>query len=197
MLLFFSWLFRVNLESSVHTGTGQIRGVLAKSDPSSDGGVLTNHLQSLPLLAKVDPDVLPGHSQVGAAGVEAEILHFVAVIQLERLEILQFPEIPEFDTGVLPSSCQIVTWTVSYKLFHFFPINFSLTVFWEWECWDLALALVLEVGHVQLLLQVPDLHVGVTRPGPEDQTVRVELNNNFMKLNLKHSHMYVLKQMKL
>ena len=101
--------FGVNLESPVHAGTGQVCGILSKPDPSGDGGVLPHHLQSLPLLAKVDPHVLPGHGQVGTAGVEAEILHFITVVQLERLEVLQFPEIPELDAGVLPSGGQIVT----------------------------------------------------------------------------------------
>ena len=60
--------------------------------------MLPHHLQCLPLFAEVNPHVLPGHCQVGTAGVEAEILHFIAVIQLQRLEILQFPQVPELDT---------------------------------------------------------------------------------------------------
>ena len=71
--------------------------------------MLARHLQGLPLLAEVNPHVLPGHCEVGTGGVEAEILHFITVIQLERLEILQFPQIPELDAGVLPSRSQIVT----------------------------------------------------------------------------------------
>ena len=102
-------LFRVNLESSVHTGAGQVGGILSEPHPGSNGGVLARHLQGLPLLAEVNPHVLPGHCKVGTAGVEAEILHFITVVQLERLEILQFPQVPEFNAGVLPSSGQIVT----------------------------------------------------------------------------------------
>ena len=102
-------LFRVNLESSVHTGTGEVRGVLSEPHPGGNGGMLAHHLQGLPLLAEVNPHVLPGHCKVGTTRVEAEILHFISVIQLERLEILQFPQIPKFDAGVLPSSGKIVT----------------------------------------------------------------------------------------
>ena len=71
--------------------------------------MLARHLQGLPLLAEVNPHVLPSYCEIGPAGVEAEILHFISVIQLERLEILQFPQIPKFDAGVLPSSGKIVT----------------------------------------------------------------------------------------
>ena len=71
--------------------------------------MLARHLQGLPLLAEVNPHVLPGHCEVGTGGVEAEILHFITVNQLESFGTLQFPEIPEFDGGILPSSGKIVT----------------------------------------------------------------------------------------
>ena len=46
---------------------------------------------------------------------------------------------------------------------------------------------MLEVGDVQLLLQVPDLDVGVPSTSSEDQTVRVELNIFFIR-NLLLAH---------
>ena len=51
----------------------------------------------------------------------------------------------------------------------------NLTILREGECRDLALSLVLEVGHVQLLLQVPDLDIRVSGSSAKDQTVGMEL----------------------
>ena len=42
-----------------------------------------------------------------------------------------------------------------------------------------------EVGHVALLLQIPDLDLGVASPGTEDQTIRMELETSInLTLNI-------------
>ena len=90
------------------------------------------YLEFIPLLAEIDPDIRAGHRQVRAAAVEAEVLHLVAVLQLQRLEILQFPQIPELDAGVVRGGGQVVA------------------VLREGEGGDLA-GVAREVGHVRLL----------------------------------------------
>ena len=67
------------------------------------------YLEHVPLLAEIDPDVRPGHGQVGAAGVKAEVLHLVALVQLQCSEVLQLSQIPELHTAVISSSGQVVT----------------------------------------------------------------------------------------
>ena len=102
-------LLGIDLQSPVHAGAGQVGGVLPEPHARGDGGVLGDDLESVPLLAEVDPHVGPGHSQVGAAGVEAEVLDLVSLVERQSLEVTKFPEIPELDTTVLRSSGQIVT----------------------------------------------------------------------------------------
>ena len=68
-------LLGIYLECSVHASAGQVLGVLSESDPGGDGGVLADHLESLPLLAEVHTHVRPRHRQERAARVEAKILH--------------------------------------------------------------------------------------------------------------------------
>ena len=53
----------------------------------------------------------------------------------------------------------------------------SLTVLGECQGRDLTHSVVLEVRHVELLLEVPDLDHVVAGPGTEDETVRVELES--------------------
>ena len=53
----------------------------------------------------------------------------------------------------------------------------SLTVLGECQGRDLPDSVVLEVCHVELLLEVPDLDHVVAGPGAEDETVRVELES--------------------
>ena len=67
------------------------------------------YLEHVPLLAEIDPDVRTGHGQVGAAGVKAEVLHLVALVQLQCSEVLQLSQIPELHTAVISSSGQVVT----------------------------------------------------------------------------------------
>ena len=62
------------------------------------------YLEDVPLLAEIHPDIRPGHGQVGAAGVKAEVLHLVALVQLQCSEVLQFSQIPELHTAVISSS---------------------------------------------------------------------------------------------
>ena len=38
-----------------------------------------------------------------------------------------------------------------------------------------------EVSHVALLLQIPDLDLGVASPGTEDQTIRMELETVYFE----------------
>jgi hypothetical protein len=57
----------VQLEGPVHAGRGQVGSVAAKPDPGGHGRVVVEHLEVVPLLAQVDPDVSSGNSQVGTA----------------------------------------------------------------------------------------------------------------------------------
>ena len=67
------------------------------------------YLEDVPLLAEIHPDVGPGHGQVGAAGVKAEVLHLVTLVQLQSSEVLQLPQIPKLHAAVIGGSCQVVT----------------------------------------------------------------------------------------
>ena len=118
---------RVYLEGSVHASAGNIVGSLSEPDSGSLGRVLTQrlkekefkelynsdricyYLKDVPLFAEIDPDVRAGHGEVGAAGVEAEVLHLVALVQLQGSEVLQLPQIPELHTAVISRSCQVIT----------------------------------------------------------------------------------------
>ena len=48
-----------------------------------------------------------------------------------------------------------------------------------------------EVGHVALLLQIPDLDLGVASPGTEDQTIGMELETSInLTLNIFTTFQY-------
>ena len=59
------------------------------------------NLEVRPLFAEVDADVGAGDRQVGSRVVEAQVLDLVAVVQLDRLEVLQLAQIPQLDARVL------------------------------------------------------------------------------------------------
>ena len=67
------------------------------------------YLEHVPLLAEIDPDVRTSHCQVGAAGVKAEVLHLISLVQLQSSEVLQLSQIPELHAAVIGGSCQVVT----------------------------------------------------------------------------------------
>ena len=67
------------------------------------------HLELCPLFAEINPDIGPRHGEVGAARVETEVADLVALIQLQRLEVLQLAQIPKLDTAVVRSRGQVVT----------------------------------------------------------------------------------------
>lgn len=138
--------------------------------------MVVEHLQHLPLLAQVHPedkstrltsdkaklkillpDVSAGNRQIVSALVEAEILDFIVVVQLDGLEVLQLTQIPQFDTRVLCGSGQVVT------------------VFREGHRSDGA-SVAREVCHVRLLFDVPDLNLRCGGTGAKNQTIRVELS---------------------
>ena len=99
----------VELECAIHACRGQIGGVSSEPNSGGHGGVIVEHLQVGPLLAQVHPDVGPGNCQVGAALVEAEVLDFVSLVELDGLEVLQLTQIPESDAGVVGGRGQVVT----------------------------------------------------------------------------------------
>lgn len=82
--------------------------MVAKTHSGGQSGVVIEGLERFPLLAEVDADVRSGHSQVSAALVKAEILDFIAFLQLDCLEVLQLAQIPQLDAGVLGGRGQIV-----------------------------------------------------------------------------------------
>merc|ERR1719192_952014 len=99
----------IDLEGPVEAGGDQELGIPSKSHSCGESSVLTQNLEFVPLLAKVDAYIGSSDRQVSTAAVEAEVPHLVALIQLEGLEVLQFPQIPEFHTVVISSSGQVVT----------------------------------------------------------------------------------------
>lgn len=118
--------------------------------------MVVEDLQLLPLPAQVHPHVRAGDGQVCAALIEAQLLDGVPLLQLDRLEILQLPQVPQLYAGVLRRRSQIVT------------------VLGEGNRGD-GSDVAGEVGHVALLLQIPDLDLRVLRARAEDEAVGVEL----------------------
>lgn len=166
----------VEFESSVHA---RRRQPLRVSSEANSGGcccVVVEDFQLRPLLAQVDsageissyfsrirsnstsfsPDVGSSDRQIRSALIEAQILDLVAILQLNRLEVFQFSQIPELHARIRGSCRQIVA------------------VFGEGNRADLA-SVSGEVRHVALLLQVPNQHLCVLSSCAKDQTVRMEL----------------------
>lgn len=83
--------------------------MLPKPNSSGHCGVIIEDLQLSPLLAQIDTNVRASHGQVGSALVEAEIPDLVSLVQLDRLKVLQLPQIPKFDASVVSGSRQVVT----------------------------------------------------------------------------------------
>lgn len=149
-------LERVYLERAVHAGGGEVGGVLAEAQAGGGGGVLVDDAQRLPLPAQQHAHVAARHAEVRAAPVEAHLLDAVPLLQLDRLEVLQLPQIPQFDAGVLGRRGQVVA------------------VLGERYGGDRA-DVSREVGDVALLLEVPDLDLRGLGAGAEDESVGVEL----------------------
>merc|ERR1719222_601624 len=109
ILFMFILLVTINLECSIHACAGNILGVLAKPYTRGSSSVVVHNLQFVPLLAEIHPDVRPSNCKVGTTGVKAKIPHFIPILQLKSFEILQFPQIPQFYTGIISSSSQVVS----------------------------------------------------------------------------------------
>lgn len=109
-----------------------------------------------PLFADVDLDICAPQGQVSSTLVKDEGLHLKVVIQLQRLEVLQFAQIPELDRGVVGRRGQVVA------------------ILGEGNAGDGA-RVAREVGHVGSLLQVPDLDLRVHGACSENESIRVEL----------------------
>merc|ERR1712096_277491 len=109
MKLFLLLLRSINLECPIHAGAGQVLGVFTKPHSGSHSSVVVHYLQLIPLFTEIDSDIRSSNSKVGTAGVEAEVPHFISILKPECLEILQLPQIPQLDTGIIGSCCQIVT----------------------------------------------------------------------------------------
>ena len=62
--------------------------MIAEAHARSQCRVVVERLQSLPLFAQIDANVCSGHGQISAALIKAEILDFVAFVQLDGFEIL-------------------------------------------------------------------------------------------------------------
>ena len=195
-------LLRVYLEGPVHARAANVVGPLPEPHPGGHSRVLTQHLnykiesrgytryllwcfvsdqaskkylEHVPLFAQVDPDIGSRHGEVGAARVEAEVAHLVALVQGQRLEVLQLPQIPQLDAAIVSSSGQIVSWNAAPNiLFLVCFLCWSLTILGECHGGNVS-SVSGEVGHVALLLQIPDLDFSVASPGAEDQTIRMEL----------------------
>lgn len=102
------------------------------------------------------PDIAAGDRQIGSALVEAQILDLVTVIKLDCLKVLQLSQIPQLNAGIICSGGQVVT------------------VLREGDGRN-GTGMTREVGHIALLLQIPDLNLRVHGARTEDQTIRMEL----------------------
>ena len=82
--------------------------MVTKANSRGQSRMVIERLERLPLLAQIDADVRAGHSQIRAALVEAQVLHLVAFVQLDRLEILQLAQIPQLDARIFGGRGQVV-----------------------------------------------------------------------------------------
>lgn len=99
------------------------------------------------------PDIAAGDRQIGSALVEAQILDLVTVIKLDCLKVLQLSQIPQLNAGIICSGGQVVT------------------VLREGDGRN-GTGMTRKVGHIALLLQIPDLNLRVHGARTEDQTIR-------------------------
>lgn len=146
----------VELERAVHAGGGEVVRVATEAHAGGGGGVVVEHLELLPLAAEVDAHVAARDGQVRAALVEAQLLDHVPLLQLDRLEVLQLAQIPKLDACVLRRRRKVIT------------------VLRERYRGD-GSHVAGEVGHVALLLQVPNLDLRVLGTRAEDEAVGMEL----------------------
>ena len=105
----FDLFHSIELECAIHARRSQVRRVSAESNSGGHGRVVVEDLEVGPLLAQVDANVGPGNGQVSSALVEAEVLDFVSLVELDRLEVLQFTQIPKSDAGVVGGRSQVVS----------------------------------------------------------------------------------------
>ena len=82
--------------------------MLSKPNSGGHGRVVVKDLKLGPLLAQVHSDVGARHGEVGTALIEAEALDFVALVQLNGLEVLQFSQIPQLYACVIGGGGQVV-----------------------------------------------------------------------------------------
>ena len=61
-----------------------------------------------PLLAQVNSDIRAGDGQIGTALIEAKVLDFIAFLELNGLEVLEFTQIPDPDAGVFSGRSKVV-----------------------------------------------------------------------------------------
>ena len=91
----------VQLKRTIHASGSNVRGIASEPYTGRHCGVVVEDFEVWPLLAEVDANICSGNCQVGAALVEAEVLDFIALVQLDGLEILQFSQIPKSNAGVV------------------------------------------------------------------------------------------------
>ena len=95
---FFQWhyiyLQSVEFQSSVHTCACNVSGIATEADTSCSSSVIIKYLELGPLFAKVDADIGSRNGQICATLVKGHVAYFVAIIQLDGLEVLQFAQVP-------------------------------------------------------------------------------------------------------